>query len=216
MELVKKDRQRREILLQDRGPFRVQDFGAGGYRLKSTKIILQREELPELWRERMAMMMAFHRPAVMLELGPSLGLSTLLMADVCPNTKIYTLEGDQETALRARKLFEQEGKTNIQLFHTTIEAFLHSGLHHLPELDFVFLDANHRLEPTLAYVEALIPRLSEYAVLVLDDIHWSPGMQAAWDIISKYDVFDLSLDLGRMGVLMKRKGMNRQHFFLRS
>jgi predicted O-methyltransferase YrrM len=213
--LIQSDRELKNILLSDHTAFQVKDFGAGGYRLKTVSRVAKREELPDRWRHRLAKIVEQQGPGKLLELGTSLGLSTLLMARVCPEAAIYTVEGDPATAAKARALFEIQGRSDIRLFEMTIEDFLEQKLSSIGELDLVFIDANHRLEPTLKYAEALIPQLSSGGMLILDDINWSEEMQEAWKQVRRKTDFELSLDLGRMGVLIRRKGMLKQQFCLR-
>lgn len=213
--LTERDQQVKHALLRDHAVFTVKDFGAGGYKKKSVSEIIRREELPDHWRHLLARMMAHHQPVRVLELGTSLGLTTLLFAASCPEARICTVEGDAATAAKARHLFAQQGRADIELLEMPIEEFLKSRWLSQNPPDFVFVDANHRYAPTVAYVEAISPFLGLEAVLVLDDINWSMEMHKAWNKLRQRHDFQLSLDLGRMGVLMKKKGILKQHFRLR-
>jgi predicted O-methyltransferase YrrM len=67
-------------------------------------------------------------------------------------------------------------------------------LQRLRQVDLVYLDGNHRLEPTLQYFERCLSFASPQTVFVLDDIHWSPEMQTAWDRIRQHPAVTLSID----------------------
>ena len=51
------------------------------------------------------------------------------------------------------------------------------------KIDLVYIDGNHRYEPTLRYFRQLLTRITPESVLIFDDIHWSPEMEAAWEEI---------------------------------
>jgi len=50
---------------------------------------------------------------------------------------------------------------------------------------------------------------------VIDDIRWSPGMEAAWKQICCNPKVTISIDLFRCGILLFRTGIAKQHFLLR-
>ena len=63
-----------------------------------------------------------------------------------------------------------------------------------------FIDADHLEAPTLDYMRSILAAVAEEAVLVFDDIHWSPGMTAAWSTIAADTRFALTLDLRVVGI----------------
>jgi predicted O-methyltransferase YrrM len=52
-------------------------------------------------------------------------------------------------------------------------------------IDFVYIDGNHRYEPTMKYFDLLMQYSHEGTILVSDDIHWSLEMTQAWKAIEK-------------------------------
>ena len=75
------------------------------------------------------------------------------------------------------------------------------------KFDFVYLDGNHRYEPTLRYIRWILGRAGEEAVIVVDDIYWSKGMQQAWKEIIRWPEVRVSIDLFHMGILLFRKDL---------
>jgi hypothetical protein len=78
------------------------------------------------------------------------------------------------------------------------------ALDELGQVGFALVDGNHRKEPTLAYVERLIPFLGDHSILVLDDIHWSRPMQEAWEQVKCRPEVRCTIDLFRMGIVLFR------------
>ena len=150
-----------------------------------------------------------------LELGTSLGLNTLYLAAAAPQGTIHTLEGCPATASLAAKHFQKLQADNIALHVGNIDRLLPELLQkQLPSVDLAYLDANHTHEATLRYFEWLHPHLHDQSIVVVDDIHWSAGMQEAWEILRRHPSVSLSLDLYEAGLLFIRPGLKAQHYVL--
>ncbi|MBL0134564.1 MAG: class I SAM-dependent methyltransferase [Chitinophagaceae bacterium] len=82
--------------------------------------------------------------------------------------------------------------------------------------DFVFIDGNHRLEPTLRYFDWLLQNKPQEGVYVFDDIHWSAEMEEAWDSICKHPEVFLTIDLFFIGLVFFNPSFKvKQHFSIR-
>jgi hypothetical protein len=77
----------------------------------------------------------------------------------------------------------------------------------MPPCFIAFVDGNHQCEPTVEYVRRLLEKSGNKAVIVLDDIYWSRGMQRAWKTIISWPEVQISLDLFHMGVLLIRRDL---------
>lgn len=146
-----------------------------------------------------------------LELGTSLGLTTLYLA-LPSETRVYTLEGSESLAQVALTNFEYFGKKNIKLLEGNIHHTLPDFLQDPAKLDFVLMDANHRYEPTMQYFDWMMRRFSEKTIVVLDDIHQSAEMEKAWRELKRHELVYASVDLFRCGILFFDPDLNRQHY----
>jgi caffeoyl-CoA O-methyltransferase len=105
-----------------------------------------------------------------LELGTYSGYSAISMAAALPpGGHIDTCEVDEEHAAVARRYIEEAGFSDRITIHLgpaleTIERL--DG-----EFDFVFIDADK--VNYIGYYEALLPRLSERALMAIDNTLWS-------------------------------------------
>ncbi|WP_020567508.1 O-methyltransferase [Neolewinella persica] len=84
----------------------------------------------------------------------------------------------------------------------------------LVPLDLFFLDGDHREQPTLDYVNQLLPRTTENSVFVIADIHWSPGMERAWEALKQLPEVTASVDVYHFGLLFFKPGVNKVHISL--
>lgn len=149
-----------------------------------------------------------------LELGTSLGVTTLyLSAD--PNNRVITLEGCPETTRLARQTFDQQQRKNIDLRAGDIDHTLPQLLSEIDTVDLVYIDANHRKEPTMSYFRQLLPKVHSESVLVFDDIYWSFEMMEAWRAVRTHPQVTLSVDLFDAGVLFFCPLATQEHYTLK-
>ena len=144
-----------------------------------------------------------------LELGTSIGINTLYLAEKNANTRVFTFEGNPSLCAYASNVFGKARASNITLIKGNIEKelpeILDTGLHP----DFVFFDANHKYEPTIKYFEILNHARTETAVFVFDDIRWSGEMLKAWEIIRMHPDVKIDIDIFRMGILILDRALPR-------
>lgn len=81
--------------------------------------------------------------------------------------------------------------------------------------DLIYFDGNHTKEATLNYFERLLPTAHNNSVFVFDDIHWSAGMEAAWEEIKAHPQVTVSIDTYYLGLIFFRKEQAKQHFKIR-
>jgi predicted O-methyltransferase YrrM len=196
------------------------DFGAGsstpqGYE-RTIASIAQKALKPPKFGQLFFRMAHYYRPGIVLELGTSLGITTAYLASGNPEAQVITLEGAPGIAAEARWNFGQLGLDRIRMVEGNFDDTLGPVLDGLPRLDLAYIDGNHRLEPTLRYFRQMLPLLHTDSVLIFDDIHWSEGMEEAWDILRKEPGVTCSVDLFYIGMLFFRKEfVTPQHFRVR-
>ncbi len=150
-----------------------------------------------------------------LELGTSLGVTTSYLAYSNHTRQVWTLEGAPGVAQVAEKVFSSLGISNAKVEIGDFGQTLDPVLQEMSRVDFALIDGHHLYEPTLKYFEQISKFCHEGSIIVLDDIHWSPGMKAAWDEIRAKPEISLSLDFFHFGVLFFLQRPQKEHFKLR-
>jgi len=209
--------QLREKLLRDERTIPRSTFGSGSTVVKAAAPtiahIAHTSLTPPRYLEAYARLVRHLRCASIVELGTSLGISTLYLAHT-PGTTVTTFEGSPQIADTARITFDFAGAKNIKLIEGNIDTTLPAWLQSTRTIDLVFIDANHRYEPTLRYFNWLLPKLHGQSVVILDDIHYSPEMEQAWQDIRNHKLIYATADLHRCGIAFMDPSLNRQHFIL--
>jgi predicted O-methyltransferase YrrM len=155
------------------------------------------------------------QPNNILELGTSLGLSSLYLAYGSPSSNIITIEGCPNISKIAADNFQKASMYKIQLETGNFDDKLPEILEKINSLDLAFIDGNHQQEPTIKYFEQCLLKSNPDSILIFDDIHWSDGMEKAWEYIINHPSVTLSVDIFHMGIVFLRKELTKQHFVMR-
>ena len=209
----------RKEMLKSTETIEVTDLGAGSKSLKSNLRKVRSIAKTALTKEQFAQvifrLINRHQPQTIVELGTSLGLQTAYMALANPNANILTFEGCPNTLAYAKKNFERLGIKNITCIEGNMDDTLAPTLNSIERIDFAFLDGNHTEEATKRYAGLLHAKSHTESIWVVDDIHWSPGMNKAWQHLVEQPENTISIDLFQMGLLFRREGIEKQHFDLK-
>jgi predicted O-methyltransferase YrrM len=215
----------RNRLLNNHDIINVTDFGAGSstrssgfviptYKRKISDIAQHSLQSPKYAKLLFRLVDRF-QPKQMLELGTSLGLTTLYQAAPVPHSKFITLEGCPVTASIAQEHFNKFKQDKIKLVTGNFDETLPEALKSLDHLDYVLFDGNHRYEPTLNYFNLCLKNAHEGSVFIFDDIHWSNEMEQAWEEIKNHPKVIVTLDLFKIGIVFFHTGQVKQHFRIR-
>lgn len=211
----------RKELLSDRRMISVNDLGSGSVigsqreRTRRISDIAQYSSIPEKYGILLSnLAMEFGGPGI-IELGTSLGISSLYMSLSCPESTIHTIEGCRETIEIAEENIRKAGADNIILHCGSFDECLPEVMDDKIAPGLVFIDGNHRKEPVLKYFEMIVRKSSSHTVVVIDDIYLSPEMKDAWNVILNHSKVSVSIDLYRFGIVFFREGINSSHFIVR-
>jgi predicted O-methyltransferase YrrM len=152
------------------------------------------------------------KPEMMLELGTGLGISALYLATGSPGTPLHSIEGNTERATFAAQLVSRCALGPVSIHWGDMDEKLADILPLMPGRFLAYVDGDHYLEPTVRYVRSLMERVGEEAVIILDDIYWSKGMNLAWKELISWPETRVSIDLFHMGILLLRKDLLRESF----
>ncbi len=195
------------------------DYGAGGSGSsnKKRKIsdIAKKSAKSQKYCALLYRLAAYFKPKTILELGTSLGISTLYQSLPGETLKVITIEGCENTAAIAKNNFNVSSAANIDLIVGEFDEVLPKVLKNIESTDYVFFDGNHSYEPTINYFHQCLEKANENSLFVFDDIHWSDEMENAWMYIKNHEKVSISIDLFFMGLIFFRKRITKQNFIIR-
>jgi predicted O-methyltransferase YrrM len=203
----------RKFLLKNNTPVLIEDFGAKKSRQSTVKEIASQSLKDPKYASIIGKLVEHYKPKSVLELGTSLGISTAYLSQ--GNTSVYTIEGSGAILDQAKKVWHNLDLSNISSCNGSFDKYLEEIWPEIKQPVIVFVDGNHTYRATLRYFDFFINRLKPDSFIVFDDIHWSHGMEHAWEKIIADKRVSLSVDIFEMGLIFLRKGVEKQHFIIR-
>ncbi len=209
----------RESLKLDNTILHIEDLGAGSKTNSSDKrtvrqIIKSSSKAPK-YGQLLFRLANYFEVDNIIELGTSLGISTLYLANSRRYSKIYTLEGSKEIAKKAKANFKKMKLNNIEIITGNFDATLTPLLDKLEKIDFVFFDGNHKEKPTLQYFEKCLAKIHNNTIFVFDDIYWSQEMTNAWQTIKAHQKVTTTIDIFEMGIVFFKKELPKQNLIIK-
>lgn len=202
---------RRSELLKSTAPIWVNSMGASGETMTVGEVCERASKQPH-WAAFLYELVRLEEPRVVFEMGTSVGISgCYLAAGLAANGRgrLVTLEGRSDVAEVAARGFKElalPAEIVVGRFDDTFEPALRAAA----AVDLIFIDGNHHEEPTVRYFTQALEWLSPHALVVFDDIGWSPGMKRAWATVSRHRAVRTAVDMHEVGVVrLKEKRRNQ-------
>ncbi len=210
----------RQTLLNDKSIIEVEDFGAGSTVIKTKQRVIKdiaaSSLKPKKYSQLLFRMIQFYNKKNVLELGTSFGITSSYIASAKSSPVVTSMEGSQNIANIAQQNFDALQIKNIEIIKGDFENTLSTFLSKSTNIDFAFLDGNHRKIPTLQYFKSILQKSHEDTIFVFDDIHWSKEMEEAWEEIKTHKAVTLTIDLFFIGIVFLKKDFKvKQHFVVR-
>ncbi|MFC5284157.1 O-methyltransferase [Pedobacter alpinus] len=206
----------RESLLKDESVITITDLGAGSQvnnkKQKKIKSLAKNALKPKKLAQLLYRLAKEFKPNNLIELGTCLGLTTAYFSVAVPNAKITTMEGCPQTAKSAQQNWEKLNLSNINVEIGDFDDNLPKVLAKEENIDFVFIDGNHRKQATLNYFDWCLPKVHDKTVLIFDDIYWSVGMKEAWEEIKNHPDVTVTIDLFWIGLVFFKTDQAKQNF----
>ncbi|WP_433813274.1 O-methyltransferase [Flavobacterium johnsoniae] len=210
----------RKSLLENKNFIEVTDFGAGSKVFKSNKRqiskIASTAGISPKRAELLFRVTNYFKPQNILEIGTSLGLATSALALGSTNAKVTTIEGCPQTGGTAKNQLDEFDCKNVESIISEFESFLISENLNSKIYDLIYFDGNHSKKATLEYLNLLLPTINNDSVWIFDDIHWSPEMEEAWEIIKNHPKVKVTIDTFQWGFVFFRYEQEKEHFVIRA
>ncbi|MCD9574279.1 O-methyltransferase [Flavobacterium soyae] len=209
----------RKSLLENKNFIEVTDFGAGSKVFKSNRRqiskIASTAGISPKRAELLFRVTNYFQPKNILEIGTSLGLATAALALGNTEAKVITIEGCPNTANAAQNQLDKFDCKNVENIISEFESFLISENLNSKIYDLIYFDGNHSKKATLTYFELLLQTVNNDSVWIFDDIHWSPEMEEAWEIIKNHPKVKVTIDTFQWGFVFFRYEQEKEHFVIR-
>jgi predicted O-methyltransferase YrrM len=209
----------RKKLNSDKRYISVTDLGTGSGILENKLVkvseIAKKSSLPGRYCKLLAGLSEEFGRTSIIEFGTSFGISTMYLAAANLEATVYTMEGCPVISEIAKYNFREAGLNNIKLLTGSFEQLIPEIENIIINPGLVFIDGNHRKQPTIEYFNRMADLSDENTVIVLDDIYYSSEMGEAWNEIKHNKRVSLTVDIYRMGIVFFREGITRFDYNIR-
>lgn len=209
----------RKRMISDRRIIPVNDLGAGSEKMKSkfrkVSDIAKYSSVSGKYGVLLSNLATEFGAPLIVELGTSLGISTMYLASTCTGTEVKTIEGSPSVSEIATENFKDSGNKNIEVLTGSFDAVLPVILKSTIKPGLVFIDGNHRKEPVMNYFTQIAEISGSKTVIIIDDIYYSEEMEDAWKQIKRFDKVTVTIDIFRMGIVFFREGISHNDYIIR-
>lgn len=219
--LISSIEQRRACLLRSKEKIAVIDYGAGSADSNRTEATMKAgvqtaKRVAEVctyskstfWATILFKLIRKLEPDSCVELGSCVGISAAYLAaalNINQKGSLVTLEGSPEVAKIAQQTLKGCNLNNASVITGSFDEHLKQVLESVKPIDFFFNDGHHDHDAVLKYFHTSLPYLADDAVIIFDDISWSPGMRRAWNVIEEDERITASIDLKTVGIAFLSK-----------
>lgn len=209
----------RQQYLANKTQVSITDKGAGSQfgtvKSKTIAQIARHSAIQQKYGELLSRLIINFKPRNIIELGTSLGISTLYLSLPNKTAPVITIEACNQCASIAKQTFIQQHCNNIQTNIATFDEALPSIIANCNHIDFAFIDGNHRGDATLNYFHLLLQKSHSNTIFVFDDIHWTRDMFEAWQTICQHPQVSLTIDLFQFGIVFFHPQTKKQHLTIK-
>lgn len=196
----------------------VKDFGAGSKvndsNKRSISSILTSAAIPHNKAKVLFHLVRHFGCKQILELGTNLGIGTSYLASPSSQSHVTSIEGCPNIFKLATHNLNQFGFNNIRLINDEFSNAIENLVSENAVFDLIFIDGNHSYDATWKYYSLLKSCHSNNAIIVIDDIFWSKGMNEVWQKIRSQKEVAASIEMFDLGIIMMDKNTPKKHFSL--
>lgn len=205
---------RKQLLFKDRiitYPDRQQ---RGKVRQRTIAQIVEREAIKPKHGALLFRLTNYFKSEYILQLGPSMGLSTLYLTSYAPGLKCIALENVPPFATIARMAFDKAARNPIDLRTGVYKELLPQALEEMERLDFVFFNTLYEQQNNIWLFNECLKWVHEDTIFVFEDIKASRKMRDLWNQVCAHPAVTVTIDLYSMGLVFFNPRLHKRDYIV--
>lgn len=185
-------------------------------RMKSRTIgeIVKREAIKPRHGALLFRLVNYFKSVRILQLGPTMGLSTLYLTSYASHLQCVALENVSEFATIARQVFDKAARNPIDLRVGDYQTLLPEALRDMKQVDCVFFNTLYELYDNFRLFEACLDYVHNDTFFVFEGIRANSQMRKFWqDVCASPDV-TVTLDLYSLGIVFFNKKLHKRDYIV--
>lgn len=148
-----------------------------------------------------------------LQIGSSMGISTLYLTSYAQNLNCKVLENNQEYADVTKLAIEKSKRNNVEIIEGKYEDLLPKVLSEMGEVDLVYFNMENKQDIELFYDECR-KYVNQNTVFVFDGIKDNKHMRSFWKNACASDDVTVSMDLYSTGLLFFNQKLHKRNYIV--
>ncbi|MDF9830096.1 class I SAM-dependent methyltransferase [Parabacteroides sp. PF5-6] len=149
------------------------------------------------------------KPQTILQVGTSLGLSTLYLSSYAAGLACASIEED---AAIAQRVYREAARTPIECYTGDVRQQLGDYLQKGKTLDFIFLNGRDKGIDLLETFTTCLPHTADHTVVVVDGIRRNKTARKAWQQIITHPEVTVSLEQFTLGIVLFHKNLHKRNY----
>ena len=179
------------------------------YNLPSSKSgkLYRKIELPLRYSKALYRLIQYFQPSNIFYFGPSLGVNLLIASQANPKSTVYQIDENPFFHKFSGGLITNSNEMSIK--------YLSEDPPPLVKAEFCFVDYPYHPALSRKIVQKRIENHGIDDVLIIRGIHESKEMEDCWTELTASTEVRVTLDLFEMGIVLFRKGLQKENFTLK-
>ena len=154
------------------------------------------------------------KPKNILEIGTGFGINTVVLSSAQRNSKITTLEENEQVVKAIKEMFEKNTVKNVKFltgnFDITLPRVFNNNTY-----DFIHFKGSCANKIILKHFESSLLSIDNNSVFLFENIHSNKESEKVWNYIKKHKKVTVTIDTFFWGFVFFRKEQEKEHFIIR-
>lgn len=186
----------------------------GKLRSRTIGQIVEREGIKAKHGALLFRLANYFKSKQILQLGTSMGLSTLYLTSYATDIRCIALENVPEFAGIAQISFEKAARNPIDLRTGSFRELLPQALKDMEKIDFVFFNTLYEQQNNDWLFETCLKRIQDETVFVFEGIKSSRKMREFWQKVCSHPEVTVTIDLYAMGIVFFNKRLHKRNYIV--
>ena len=154
------------------------------------------------------------KPKNILEIGTGFGINTVVLSSAQRNSKITTLEENEQVVKAIKEMFEKNTVKNVKFltgnFDITLPRVFNNNTY-----DFIHFKGSCANKIILKHFESSLLSIDNNSVFLFENIHSNKESEKVWNYIKKHKKVTVTIDTFLWGFVFFRKEQEKEHFIIK-
>lgn len=205
---------RRQLLQRDTPVTYPDRRKKGKFRTRTVGQIAEREGIKAKHGALLFRLTNHFKSKQILQLGTSMGISTLYLTSCAPDIRCIALENIPAFASIARTVFEKAARNPVDLRTGSLRELLPQALKDMEKIDFLFFNTLSEPENNDWLFETCLKKAGEETVFVFEGIRSNRQMRMFWQNVCRRPEVTVTIDLYSMGIVFFNKRLHKKDYIV--